>query len=95
MPYSIERRITVTTTPRKVLGYNKNRYSWDITNISAQTVYYQRGVRGRDIATTGEAQGIPIDPNAVDGMDEEDAVDEVWVIAPATVDIMLSETLLP
>jgi hypothetical protein len=51
-----------------------------------------RGGKGSDVLTTGIGQGVPIEAGGADGMDEMDAVDEVWVVSGSTVDIIVSET---
>jgi len=86
---------TVRTVAQKILQKSDRRYSWDITNTSANTIYYMRGPRGRDIAAAGEAQGVPIAAGAADGYDEEDACDEVWVVAAALSDVIVGESMLP
>lgn len=83
---------TVRAFAQKILKKSDRRYSWDITNIGAAPIYYMRGSRGRDIAVAGEAQGVPVNANAADGYDEEDAIAEVWVIAAANVNVILGET---
>ena len=95
MSFSTERVFQITTVPQKILSRSDRRYSWDITNIAAATIYYMRGPRGRDIAAAGEAQGVPIVAGAADGYDEEDACDEVWVIAGAVLNVIIGETYLP
>ena len=95
MSYSLERVYHVLMTPTKMLVRSEDRFSWDITNIGAQPVFYMRGVRGRDMAITGENQGVPIAANATDGYDEEDAIDEVWVICSVAQDIMVHQTMVP
>ena len=94
MSYSLERVFHVLTTPLRILDRNPRRFSWDITNIGDGTVYYLRGTRGRDVAVAGEAQGVPIAANATDGYDEEDAIDEVWVIAAAAQDVIVHQTVM-
>lgn len=94
MAKSVDRVVQVRTEPTKILARNPKRFSWDITNIGAGIVYYMRGKRGRDVAAAGEAQGVPIAANAADGYDEEDAIDEVWVIAAAAQNVILHQTLM-
>ena len=95
MSFSTDRVFRVLAIPQKILRRDPRRYSWDITNIAANTVYYMRGPRGRDIAVAGEAQGIPIAANAADGYDEEDATAEVWIIGTAGDVIIIGETHIP
>lgn len=95
MSWSSERAFTVLAVPQKVISRNDNRFSWDITNDSGATVWFMRGPRGRDMAIAGEAVGIPIVTTAADGYDEEDAIEEVWVIAAAAAVVVISETMRP
>ena len=95
MSESMDRVYNVLTTPTKMLVRNERRFSWDITNIGAQTVFYMRGIRGREVAIAGEASGVPIAANATDGYDELDAVDEVWVICSVAQDIVVHQTVAP
>ena len=92
--YSLDRVFHVLATPSKILPRNEARFSWDITNIGAGIVYYMRGARGRDVAIAGEAQGVPIAVGATDGYDEEDAIDEVWIIAAAAQNVIIHTTLM-
>jgi len=84
--------IPVSTIPRKLLERNENRWSWTISNTGAVTVYYLRGDRGANVATTGTNIGIPIAAGATDGYDDLDAQEEVWVIAGSDTVVMLGET---
>jgi len=95
MSWSSERAFTVQAFAQKVLGRDERRYSWDITNDSGATVWYMRGPRGRDMAIAGEAVGVPIVNGAADGYDEEDAIEEVWVVAAATAIVVIGETKIP
>lgn len=95
MAYSTERVFRVLPTPQKILRRDDRRYSWDITNIAANTVYYMRGQRGRDMAAAGEAAGVPITSGAADGYDEEDACDEVWILGTLGDTIIVHETHIP
>ena len=95
MSFSTERIFRVLAIPQKLLGRNDRRYSWDITNVATNTVYYMRGPRGRDMAAAGEAQGVPIAASAADGYDEEDSCDEVWLIGTLGDVIIIGETYLP
>lgn len=94
MSWSSERMFTVRAQPQKILPRALHRYSWDITNIGAATIYYMRGPRGRDVGVAGESQGVPIAANAADGYDEQDAVDEVWVVAAANVNVIVHTTMM-
>lgn len=94
MVRSGERMYTVQAVPNKILDRNPRRYSWDITNIGGAVIYYKRGEGGRDLGAAGEAQGIPIANNAADGYDYHDSTDEVWVIAAAANNVIVSETVL-
>lgn len=95
MAWSSDRAFTVQAVPQKILSRDAKRYSWDITNDSGATIHYMRGQRGRDMAVAGEAVGIPIVNGASDGYDEEDALEEVWVIAAAAAIVVVSETHIP
>lgn len=95
MSWSSERAFRVEAFAQKALSRDERRYSWDITNDSGATVHYMRGPRGRDMAIAGEAVGVPIVTGAADGYDEEDAIEEVWVIAAAAVDVVVGETKIP
>jgi len=95
MSFSSERAFTVQAFAQKVLRRDERRFSWDITNNSGAQIWFMRGPRGRDMAIAGEAVGIPIANAAADGYDEEDAIEEVWVIAAAAAIVMVSETKLP
>jgi len=92
--YSLDRVFQVLAVPGKILPRSERRFSWDVTNIGAGIVYYMRGIRGRDLAIAGEAQGVPIAVGATDGYDEEDAIDEVWIIAAAAQDVIVHTTLM-
>lgn len=91
---SVDRVVNVLTTPTKCLTRDESRFSWDITNIGAATMFYMRGPRGRDIAVAGEASGVPIAANATDGYDEEDAIAEVWVICTVAQDVIVHQTTM-
>jgi len=95
MSYSLERAFTVEAFAQKLLGRDERRYSWDITNDSGATIHYMRGQRGRDMAIAGENVGVPIVTGAADGYDEEDAMEEVWVVAAATAIVVVGETKIP
>lgn len=94
MVRSTERLYQVTAVPTKMLKKNPNRYSWDITNTGGAQIWYMRGARGKDMAIAGEALGIPIANNAADGYDYHDAIEEVYVIAAAANNVIVSETVL-
>ena len=92
MSISLDRIFDVKTTPKRLLPADPKRYSWDITNDGAVTVYYLRGARGSSVATSGDKKGVPISAGGADGYDEEDAQDEVWIVAGSDVTVTLGVT---
>lgn len=92
MSISQDLHVDVLTTPQKILARDPNRWSWTIFNPAAHTVYYMRGRRGQNVSTSGNNQGVPIARNVSDGYDDQDAVDEVWIVGGTAVSILLGIT---